>query len=97
MKAFHEIDAGELATKGDLREVEAKVATADDIRGIKDDIRGIEAELAKLESGVAEFELRLEAKIEVAAATLKADTLRWLFAPQIALGGFIFAAFKYLR
>jgi hypothetical protein len=58
VEAFREIDAGLLATKSDIREVEAK--------------------------------------IETSAANLKVDILRWLVVTQMALGGFLLAALKFL-
>ncbi|BBU60345.1 hypothetical protein MSC49_02800 [Methylosinus sp. C49] len=63
VEAFREIDAGSLATKADLREVE----------------------------------LKLESKIETSSANLKVDILRWLVVTQMALGGFLLAALKFLR
>jgi hypothetical protein len=43
-------------------------------------------------------EIRLvESKIDVSAASLKVDILRWLVVTQVALAGFIFAAFKFLH
>jgi hypothetical protein len=59
VEAFREIDAGTLATKADLREVEAK--------------------------------------IETTSANLKVDILRWLVVTQLALGGLLLAALKFLR
>jgi hypothetical protein len=59
VEAFREIDAGLLATKSDIREVEAK--------------------------------------IETSSANLKVDILRWLVVTQMALGGFLLAALKFLR
>ncbi|TRL35291.1 hypothetical protein FM996_08055 [Methylosinus sporium] len=58
VEAFREIDAGLLATKSDIREVEAK--------------------------------------IETSSANLKVDILRWLSVTQMALGGFLLAALKFL-
>lgn len=58
VEAFREIDAGLLATKSDIREVEAK--------------------------------------IETSSANLKVDILRWLIVTQMALGGFLLAALKFL-
>ncbi|PWB95457.1 hypothetical protein [Methylosinus sporium] len=58
VEAFREIDAGLLATKSDIREVEAK--------------------------------------IESSSANLKVDILRWLVVTQMALGGFLLAALKFL-
>ncbi|MBU3888221.1 CCDC90 family protein [Methylosinus sp. KRF6] len=58
VEAFREIDAGLLATKSDIREVEAK--------------------------------------IESSSANLKVDILRWLIVTQMALGGFLLAALKFL-
>jgi hypothetical protein len=59
VEAFREIDAGLLATKADLREVE----------------------------------LKLENKIEAN----KVEILRWLVVTQVALGGFLLAAMKFLK
>lgn len=70
VEALREIDASELATKGDLR--------------------GLEVKIDKLEQ-------RLEGKIETSAATLKVDILRWLIVTQFALGGFLFAALKFVK
>ncbi|OAI22626.1 hypothetical protein A1351_03795 [Methylosinus sp. R-45379] len=58
VEAFREIDAGLLATKSDIREVEAK--------------------------------------IETSSANLKVDIFRWLVVTQMALGGFLLAALKFL-
>jgi hypothetical protein len=44
-----------------------------------------------------EVETRLEAKIETSAANLNVDILRWLVVTQIALGGFVFAAIKFVK
>ncbi|MBI1867951.1 MAG: hypothetical protein HYS06_06620 [Methylocystis sp.] len=46
---------------------------------------------------VADAKKELEAKIEVTAANLKADLLRWLFTSQVALAGVLLAALKFLR
>lgn len=48
-------------------------------------------------SNVEDIERRLEAKIETTAANLKVDVLRWLVITQVALGGFLFAAMKFLK
>ncbi|PWB83990.1 MAG: hypothetical protein C3F11_03620 [Methylocystaceae bacterium] len=48
-------------------------------------------------SDLRDVEVRLEAKIETTAANLKVDILRWLVVTQVALGGFIFAAFKFVK
>lgn len=66
VEALREIDASELATKGDLREIETKID-------------------------------KLDAKIETTAANLKIDILRWLVVTQLALGGFLFAALKFIK
>jgi hypothetical protein len=70
VEALQSIDAGALATKADLRELEIK----------------LEAKIEKIEN-----------RIDVAAANLKVDILRWLVVTQIALGGFLFAAMKLTR
>ncbi|QGM47557.1 hypothetical protein [Methylocystis heyeri] len=44
-----------------------------------------------------EVETRLEAKIETSVANLKVDILRWLVVTQIALGGFVYAAIKFVK
>ncbi|WP_442753514.1 hypothetical protein ACNHKD_10915 [Methylocystis sp. JAN1] len=52
---------------------------------------------ADLRREMKALETRLDAKIDTSAAFLKVDILRWLFVSQIALGGFIFAAMKFVR
>lgn len=42
-------------------------------------------------------ELVTKSDLKEAVADLKADILRWLVVTQLALGGFIFAALKFLR
>jgi hypothetical protein len=57
VEALQSIDAGALATKADLREIETK--------------------------------------LDVVAANLKVDILRWLVVTQVALAGFLFAAMRF--
>lgn len=66
VEALQSIDAGTLATKADLRELEVRIE-------------------------------KLDNRIDVVAATLKVDILRWLIVTQVALGGFLFAAMKFTR
>lgn len=61
--------------------------------GVVEAFREIDAGALSTKADVREVELKLEAKME----TLKVDILRWLVVTQLALGGFIFAAFKFLR
>lgn len=42
-------------------------------------------------------ELVTKSDLKEAVADLKVDILRWLVVTQLALGGFIFAALKFLR
>jgi hypothetical protein len=44
-----------------------------------------------------DLERRLEAKIETTVANLEVDVRRWLVVTQVALGGFLFAAIKFLK
>lgn len=46
--------------------------------------------------GVVEAFREVEAKIESSSANLKVDILRWLVVTQMALGGFLLAALKFL-
>ena len=47
---------------------------------------------------VTKADLReVEAKIETTSANLKVDILRWLVVTQLALGGLLLAALKFLR
>jgi hypothetical protein len=76
----------EMAEQGaDLRREMAQQGT---------ELRG---EMADIRREMTALETRLDAKIDTSAANLKVDILRWLFVSQIALGGFIFAAMKFVR
>jgi hypothetical protein len=55
------------------------------------------SDVADLRRELRDVEVRLEAKIETAVAGSKVDILRWLIVTQAALGGFIFAALKFVR
>lgn len=57
----------------------------------------LRGEMADIRREMTALETRLDAKIDTSAANLKVDILRWLFVSQIALGGFIFAAMKFVR
>ena len=80
-EAFAEAAGQELATKRDLKDVEAR----------------LEARIDKVEARIDRVEARLEAKIETSAANLKVEILRWLVVTQVALAGFIFAAIKFVK
>jgi hypothetical protein len=80
-EAFAEATGQELATKRDLKEVEA----------------GLRAEIKDVEARLKEVATRLEAKIETSSAALKVDILRGLVVTQIGLAGFIFAAIKFVK
>ncbi|MBG0810459.1 hypothetical protein IY145_13890 [Methylosinus sp. H3A] len=42
-------------------------------------------------------QLMTKSDLKEAVADLKVDILRWLVVTQLALGGFIFAAIKFMR
>jgi carbamoylphosphate synthase small subunit len=72
--------------------------------GVVEAFREIDAGALASKADLRETETRLEAKIAVVESKIdakieasKAEILRWLFASQVALGGFILAALKFLR
>jgi len=81
VEAFREIDASQLSTKADMREVESR------IKEVK----------TELEVRIDRVKTELDAKIETSSANLKVEILRWLVVTQVALAGFIFAAIKFVK
>lgn len=65
--------------------------------GVVEAFREIDAGALVTKADLREVELKLETKIETSSASLKVDVLRWLVVTQVALGGFLFAALKFLR
>jgi len=74
-----ETNLGELATKTDLREVEAK----------------LESKMAKLESKIEKTELVLRHEIKELAANLKFELLRWVIGIAIAQTGLLIGLLKF--
>ncbi len=74
--------------------------TEDQATGVVEAFREIDASSLATKADLREVEVRIErveAKIEASAANLKVDILRWLVVTQMALGGFIFAAMKFVK
>lgn len=46
---------------------------------------------------IERLEIKLDAKIETTAASLKIEILRWLVVTQIALAGVMLAAIKFIK
>lgn len=61
---------------------------------LRAEVRG---DMADVQREMTALETRLDAKIDTSSANLKVEILRWLFVSQITLGGFIFAAMKFVR
>jgi hypothetical protein len=72
-------------------------AQADALDAALRDSVATKADIAEVKSDLENVERRLEAKIETTAANLKVEVLRWLVVTQVALGGFLFAAIKFLK
>ena len=93
----------EIKLRDEIRDVEVKLR--DEIRDVevrlRDEIRDVEIklrdEIRSVEVKLQGVEVKLEAKIEAAVAGAKVDILRWLVVTQAALGGFIFAALKFVH
>jgi autotransporter strand-loop-strand O-heptosyltransferase len=95
-EAWADAAGRQLATKRDLKEVEASLRAEIAAR------RELAARIAKVETRLdrAEFEAgleRLKATIDASAAGLKADILSWLVATQIGLAVFTVAVLKFVR
>ena len=68
------------------------VATRSDLVALGSDFC---RDMGDLRRDLREVEVRLEAKIDTSAASVKVDVLRWLAVTQAALGGLIFAVLKF--
>jgi hypothetical protein len=65
--------------------------------GVVEAFREIDAGALTTKADLREVETKLEAKIETATVSVKVAILRWLVVTQIALGGFMLAALKFLK
>ncbi len=83
-------------TSGGIDEQQARAHAAALEAALGDSV-ATKSDVADLRRELRDVEVRLEAKIETAVAGSKVDILRWLIVTQAALGGFIFAALKFVR
>ncbi|PWB94825.1 hypothetical protein C5689_05070 [Methylosinus sporium] len=58
---------------------------------------GYEMGLAEILPEIDGSQLTTKSDLTEAVADLKVDILRWLVVTQLAVGGFIFAAIKFMR
>ncbi|MBY6241134.1 CCDC90 family protein [Methylosinus sp. Sm6] len=94
LKFVRKLEAGGFTQAQAMAAAEAFADATSQELATKADLAAVKAEM---KADLRDVEVRLEAKIETTAAYLKVDILRWLVVTQVALGGFIFAAFKFVK